>query len=151
MINIQYETARISCTEANAPIYRAIIDSGKPRKFKKSIDRKHDNLRRDYPTFVPGMTTGEYLKQYEELNSRLHLTPVEFTHANRAAPMLDPTVPEVSEDLDPDYVPVQAKRKPATAAQLRKACQTALDLLAKGDIDTAQCVLSGALDAASDI
>lgn len=151
MINIQHETARISCTEANAPMYRAIIDSGKPRKFKKSVDRKHDNLRRDYPTFVPGMTTDEYIEQYAQLNSRLHFIPVEFTHADRAAPMLDPTVPEVLEELDPDYVPVQAKRKPATAAQLRKACQTALDLLAKGDIDMAQCVLSEVLDVASDL
>lgn len=144
MITLHHETTRITCTEENAPVYRAIIDSGKPRKFKRETDHA---IKRDYPVFKPGMTTGEYVALFQSLNSRLQLTAHEFIHADRAAPMLDATQPEVLEEIDPDYIePVtQPKRKAPTAAQYRKACLDALDYLKRGDTDTAQCVLSEVL------
>lgn len=125
MLTIQYDTAKITCTEANAAKYRAIVDSGKFPKTKQKIDRKHDALRRDYPDFRLGMSTAEYVSRYASLNNRLYLGTWAHTHADRAAPMLDATQPEVLEELDPDYVEQAPapKRKAATAAQLRKALE----------------------------
>lgn len=116
MITIQHHTTRLSVTETNAPKYRAIIDSGKPRKLKAAIDRKQDSMRRDYPMFHAGMTTGEYLSRYASLNNRLYLTPWEFTYADRTAPMFDPSEPEAMQlDDDLDYVePPKAPKRKAT-------------------------------------
>jgi len=50
-------------------------------------------------------------------------------------------VPEVLEELDPDYVPGIKARKITT----KQAIVQALDALKAGDIDTAQCILSEAL------
>lgn len=128
MITIQHHTTRLSVTETNAPKYRAIIDSGKPRKFKAAIDRKQDSMRRVYPVFHAGMTTGEYLSQYASLNNRLCLTPWAFTCADRAAPMPDASEPEVMQlDDDPDYIePVKIKKPTVRAAlvALIAACET---------------------------
>lgn len=144
MITIKHNSTTYTVTEANAAKYRAMIDSGKFPKIKRETDYA---IKRDYPAFKPGMTTSDYIARFQSLNSRLSLTAHEFIHADRAAPMLDATQPEVLEEIDPDYIePVtQPKRKAPTAAQYRKACQDALDLLARGDIDTAQCVLSEVL------
>lgn len=122
MLTIQYATARITCTEANAPIYRAIIDSGKPRKFKRGPDA---SIKRDYPDFMPGMSTAEYVGAYASLNDRIALRAIQFTHADRPAPMLDAQWPEVTEEFDPDYIaPAPAtKARKATPAQLRKALE----------------------------
>jgi hypothetical protein len=122
MLTIQHATARITCTEANAPMYRAIIDSGKPRKFKRGPDA---SIKRDYPDFRPGMTTGEYLSRYASLNNRIFLAAIKYDHAERAAPMLDAQWPEVTEELDPDYTaPAPAtKARKTTPAQLRKALE----------------------------
>ena len=47
------------------------------------------------------MSTGEYLRQYAVLNAHVHLLPVSdaFDH-DRPAPMLDPSTPEVLEEVD---------------------------------------------------
>jgi hypothetical protein len=68
-------------------------------------------MRRDYPEFYAGMTTDEYISIFAGLNSRLLLKPWSFTHAARVAPVLDPTTPEVVEELDPDYTPPPPKIK----------------------------------------
>jgi hypothetical protein len=91
------------------------------------------------------MKTADYLALYGALNSRLLLTTLEYAHADRAAAMLDPTQPEVLEELDPDYTPTATTTKRQTAADLRKVIREAYDLLKAGDVDTAQCVLSSAL------
>lgn len=54
------------------------------------------------------MTTEDYLKCYAALNSRLLLTPWTYTHADRPAPMLDATQPEVWEEVDEHYIPTMA-------------------------------------------
>jgi hypothetical protein len=150
MITIKHNSTTYTVTEANAPKIRAILDSGKLPRPKIKIDRQHDATRRDYPAFYPGMTTAEYVALFQGLNSRsrLKLTTHEFTHADRAAPMLDATYPEVTQELDPDYVESvrTEKRKTPTVAQLRKACQDALDSLLNGDIDTAQCILNEVIE-----
>lgn len=145
MITIKHNSTTYTVTEANAAKYRAMIDSGKLPKIKSP---QSTPVKRDYPAFVPGMSTAEYVRQF---NRQFDGVQVKVQHDcpryHMPAPMLDATQPEVLEEIDPDYIePVtQAKRKAPTAAQYRKACQDALDLLARGDIDTAQCVLSEVL------
>ena len=128
MITFTHATTRYTVTEANAAKVRAQLDSGKPPKFKRSTDAKHDSMRREYPVFTPGMSTADYVSRFASLNNRLYLSAWAHTHADRAAPMLDATQPEVLEEIDPDYVEQAPapKRKAATAAQLRAA---ALELI----------------------
>jgi hypothetical protein len=140
MIEFTHKTTQYRVKPENAQAYRAALD--KPKKHKIEA-LSSVNLRRDYPVFEPGMKTADYLALYGALNSRLLLTTLEYAHADRVAPTLDPTRPEVLEELDPDYTPTPTKRQ--TAADLRKVVREAYDLLKAGDVDTAQCVLSSAL------
>jgi hypothetical protein len=121
MIEFTHETTRYTVKPENAQEYRRL--AAKPPAIKRKIDRNHDATRRDYPKFYAGMTTADYVSQYAGLNSRLLLKGEEFIFADRAAPMLDATQPEVLEELDADYVPPawMPKAKPATTAQLRTA------------------------------
>ena len=104
-------------------------------------------MKRDYPDFYAGMTTTDYVSQYASLNSRLLLKGEAFTFADRAAPMLDATQPEVLEELDPDYSPPAWTPSPkkATVASLKAAIAQALESIKQGDTDTAQCILSESL------
>jgi hypothetical protein len=142
MIEFTHKTTQYRVKPENAHAYRAALD--KPKKHKPEA-LSSVNLRRDYPIFEPGMKTADYLALYGALNSRLLLTTLEYAHADRAAAMLDPTRPEVLEELDPDYTPTPTATKRQTAADLRKVIREAYDLLKAGDVDTAQCVLSSAL------
>jgi len=126
MITFTQKTTRYTVKPENAQALRAL--AAKPPKHKIKVDRKYDTMRRDYPAFEPGMTTDEYLSQYAGLNSRLLLTPLKFTHAERAAPMLDASAPEVLEELDADWTPPAPKVKKPTAAQLLKEAEADCDL-----------------------
>jgi hypothetical protein len=125
MLTLTYKTTRITCTEANAPKYRALIDADKPIKFKKPVDRRFDCMRRHYPKFYAGLTTtADYVREYASINDHQHLIALEYTHADRLAPMLDPTAPEVLEELDADYVPtVKQKITPKKALQMIAAIE----------------------------
>jgi hypothetical protein len=87
------------------------------------------------------------VSQYASLNSRLLLKGEGFTFADRAAPMLDATQPEVLEELDVDYVPPTWTPSPKkqTVASLRATIAQALKLLQAGNVDMAQCVLNEAI------
>ena len=98
MITLKFKTTTLRVEEDNAAKYRKIIDSGKIPKIKRPLDNKHSATRRDYPAFYPGMETAEYLSRYASLNNRLHLAPIDFVHADRAAPELDYTQPEAIEE-----------------------------------------------------
>ena len=98
MITMKFNTTTLTVTEANAAKYRKIIDSGKIPKIKRPLDNKHSATRRDYPAFYSGMKTAEYLSRYASLNDRLYLAPINFVHADRAAPELDYTQPEAIEE-----------------------------------------------------
>jgi hypothetical protein len=107
MITIKHASAALQVSPANAEPTRALlalIDKSKGlkgRKFKRASDPKHDSMKREYPTFHAGMTTGEYLSHYSGLNhKRVNLAPVEYMHADRAAPMLDASMPEMIEEVD---------------------------------------------------
>jgi len=93
MLTLQLKTTRLTVTEANAAKYRAIIDSGKLPKMKMPSSTP---IRRAYPRFWPGMTTAEYLDHFAKLNGA-GLHPIKYTHADREAPSLDATHPEVLE------------------------------------------------------
>jgi len=142
MIEFTHKTTQYRVKPENAHAYRAALD--KPKKHKIEA-LSSVNLRRDYPIFEPGMKTADYLALYGALNSRLLLTTLEYAHADRVEPTLDPTQPEVLEELVPDYTPTATATKRQTAADLRKVIREAYDLLKAGDVDTAQCVLSSAL------
>ena len=84
----------------------AIIDKSKGKRGvkltrPKGID-KHDSRKRAFPQFNPRMMlTSDYVTAYVALNhARLHLAPLKIEPAlNRTPPELDPTVPEVLEEL----------------------------------------------------
>lgn len=79
----------------------ALVDKSKGRKGRKlprdKGNPKHNSMSRFYPVFEPGMSTAEYVKLYALQNDRLHLAKVDYMHADRPAPMLDPSIPEVEE------------------------------------------------------
>jgi hypothetical protein len=110
MITFTQETTRYTVRPENAQALRAL--AAKPPKIKRKIDAKHSSMKRAYPAFHAGMTTDDYLGQYAGLNSLLQLKPLKFTHADRAAPMLDASQLEVVEELDPDWIP--KAKKPTT-------------------------------------
>jgi hypothetical protein len=143
MIEFTHATTRYTVKPENAQEYRRL--AAKPPAIKRKVDRNHDATRRDYPQFYAGMTTADYLAQYASLNARLLLKGEGFTFADRAAPMLDPSIPEVLEELDPDYVYTPTKAKKQTVASLKAAIGQALEALKQGDTDTAQCILSESL------
>lgn len=143
MIEFTHATTRYTVKPENAQEYRRL--AAKPPAIKRKVDRSHDSTRRDYPEFYAGMTTADYLAQYASLNARLLLKGEGFTFADRAAPMLDATEPEVIEEPDPDYVYTPTKAKKQTAASLKATITQALALLQAGDVDTAQCVLAEAV------
>jgi hypothetical protein len=150
MIEFTHATTRYTVKPENAQEYRRL--AAKPPKQKNkvtSFDAKNDSMKRTYPEFYAGMTTRDYVTEYAAINSRLLLSETLFNYTDRPAPMLDAAQPEVMEELDPDYVPdflsTTAKPKKQTVASLKVSIVEALALLARGDVDTAQCVLSESL------
>ncbi len=104
MITISHNRATLTVQPQNAESTRellALIDKSKGRKGRKfPKDKghpKHNSMSRFYPAFHAGMTTAEYVKLYALQNDRLHLAKVNYEHADRPAPMLDPSIPEVEE------------------------------------------------------
>jgi hypothetical protein len=147
MIEFTHATTRYTVKPENAQEYRRL--AANPPKIKRKVDAKNDSMKRTYPVFYAGMTTRDYVTEYAAINSRLLLSETLFNYTDRAAPMLDAAQPEVMEELDPDYVPdflsTTAKPKKQTVASLKVSIVEALALLARGDVDTAQCVLSESL------
>jgi hypothetical protein len=109
MINITHNRATFTVQPQNAEPTRellALIDKSKGIKGRKlpkgkAMKREHDSSKRHYPTFYDGMTTAEYIGAYTRLNAYLFVGAsgddriLSYTHADRPAPMLDPTIPEV--------------------------------------------------------
>jgi hypothetical protein len=135
MITFEHHGITVKCKPERAMQYRAAMD--KPPKTTKPKEK------RDFPAFHAGMETADYLSRYASLNNRLLLSAWKFDHADRLAPTLDASAPEVLEELDPDYeyTPTIKARKITP----KQAIIQALDALKAGDIDTAQCILEEAL------
>jgi hypothetical protein len=117
--------------------YRAAID--KPTK-PRAVSEK-----RDYPQWNPTMSTAGYVQAYIRLNERRKMLDCGHTCENYygTPTMYDGSMPEVLEELDPDYEYTPSiKPRKLTAKQ---AIVQALDALKAGDVDTAQCILSEGL------
>ncbi len=111
MITITYNRATFTVKPENAEQTRellALIDKSKGRKGRKlpkdKGQAKHDGSKRHFPAFAAGMSTAEYIRQYTGLNRYLFVGAyaedkiLSYTHADRPAAMLDPSIPEVTEE-----------------------------------------------------
>ena len=151
MLTITHKRARFTLKPENVQETRELLalidktDGQKGAKLKRpKADAKHDSMKREYPAFYAGMETGEYLNKFHELNERKMLSGLAFTFANRAAPMLDASAPEVLEELDPDYV-FTAKPQKATVVSLKATIQRAVTMLESADQAGAIELLKGAV------
>lgn len=110
MITIQYNRAKFTVKPENAQATHdllALIDKSKGKRGAKlTRDKgqdKHDSRKRDYPRFNPMcMLTSDYVTAYVALNhARLHLAPLKIEPTlNRTPHELDPSTPEVLEEVD---------------------------------------------------
>lgn len=142
MIQFTHATTRYTVTEGNAHKYRAALEKPYRHKFIGLTPPRYD-----YPVFVPGMSTADYVTAF---NRQFDGTRVKLAHGcpnyHKPAPMLDPTQPEVLEEIDPNYVeqPRQAKvakRRPG-APELRLALSCILDIQPAADASAADLWLS---------
>ena len=109
MVIIKHARARFRVKPEHAQATHdllALIDKSKGKRGAK-LPRpegiaKHDSRKRDFPQYNPAcMLTSDYVTAYHALNhARLHLAPLKIEPTvNRTPPELDPTVPEVVEEL----------------------------------------------------
>jgi hypothetical protein len=134
MITFEHHGITVKCKPENAMQYRAAMD--KPPKAKTVSEK------RGYPIFKQGMSTADYVSQFNrQFDGSQHKVAHDCPNYYNPAPILDASVPEVWEELDPDYVPTAKARKITP----KQAIVQALDALKAGDIDTAQCILTEAL------
>jgi hypothetical protein len=131
MIEFTHETTRYKVKPENAQAIRAL--AAKPPKIKVKIDAKHNSMKREYPIFQAGMTTEDYLKCFNALNSRIHVMECDYTHAARPAPMLDASQPEVWEEVDEHYIPTTEDIKPAKKLTTRAALVALIEACEEGD------------------
>ena len=109
MITITHNRATLTVQPENAQStydLLALIDKSKGKKGRKLAQdkgiAKHDSRKREFPQFNPAcMLTSDYVTAYVALNhGRLHLAPLKIEPTvNRTPHELDPTVPEVVEEL----------------------------------------------------
>jgi len=109
MITIQHARATFTVKPENAQSTHdllALIDKTKGKRGAKlARDKgqdKHDSRKREFPQFNSfSMLTSDYVTAYVALNhARLHLAPLKIEPAlNRTPHELDPSIPEVLEEL----------------------------------------------------
>jgi hypothetical protein len=109
MITITHARATLTVKPENAQSTHdllTLIDKTKGKRGAKlTRDKgqdKHDSRKRAFPQYNPAcMLTSDYVTAYHALNhARLHLAPLKIEPAlNRTPHELDPTVPEVVEEL----------------------------------------------------
>lgn len=139
MIEFTHTNTRFTVLPQNAQAYRAALD--KPAKHRP-IATSSKNLARSYPIYTPGMGTDDYIRAFQRQFDGIQ-RPIQHECANyyKPATLLDPTQPEVIEELDPDYAPAIKARKITP----KQAIAQAFDALKAGDIDMAQRILMEAL------
>jgi hypothetical protein len=143
MITFTHATTRYTVKPENAQEYRAALNKTAKHKF---LALSSFNLKRSYPNFFPGMSTADYVRVFNvQFDGVQHKIQHDCANYYETAPMLDPSSPEVLEELDPDYIYTPTKAKKQTVASLKAAIAQALEALKQGDTDTAQCVLNEAM------
>jgi hypothetical protein len=147
MIEFTHDSTKYKVNPKNAQAYRAALV--KPKKHKP-VALSTKNLARQYPAYLHGeTTTADYVARFQsQFDGIQHKITHSCENYHKPAPMLDASIPECVEDVNPDYVPefLNKPKKPAqTVAGLKKTIRTALDALATGDTDTAQCLLNEVL------
>lgn len=78
----------------------AIIDKSRGKRGRKFSPQKagpRSASKRTFPIFYPGMSTAEYLVWFHQKNDHLKWKALDYTYADRVAPSLDPSYPEVLE------------------------------------------------------
>jgi hypothetical protein len=111
MIEFTHETTRYKVKPENAQAIRNL--AAKPPKIKIKVDRRFDSMRRHYPKFYAGLTTtADYVREYASINDHQKLIELEYIYADRLAPTLDPTQPEVLEEVDLTIEDIFAMVKP---------------------------------------
>jgi hypothetical protein len=145
MQTFTHESTRYTVAPENVAKYRAALE--KPKKHKpEALSSK--NLARQYPAYLHGhTTTAQYVAAFQsQFNGTQHKIEHRCENYYKPAPMLDAAFPECVEDVNPDYVPTAKTKKPAqTVAGLKNTIRAALELIASGDIDSAQCLLNEAV------
>jgi hypothetical protein len=127
MIEFTHATTRYTVKPENAQAYRAALN--KPAKHKP-VATSSKNLARSYPEFKPGLTTSEYVRRFQsQFDGVQHRIQHDCANYYETAPMLDPSIPEVLEELDPDYVYTPTKAKKQTVASLKAAVVRAIQML----------------------
>jgi hypothetical protein len=112
MITIQHASAMFKVKPEHEQSTRdllAIIDKSKGKRGAKlerpkAIRREHNSGLRTYPTFYSGLSTADYISAYVALNRQFFVGNyaddkiLSYAHADRRAPELDPSTPEVVEE-----------------------------------------------------
>lgn len=130
MIEFVHNDIKVKCKPERALEYKRAIDKPpKPRQVPE---------RRSYPQWNPTMTTEDYLRAYIRMNENKRM--IECKHevmssAFKVPSMYDLSIPEVLEEVDPDYVeaPAKAKPKAVTSAQLKQVLKSLIEAIEHGD------------------
>lgn len=143
MQQFTHESTRYTVKPENAIKYRTLLE--KPKKHKCEA---HKAPRRNYPTFIPGMTTAEYVALFNSQHENLFKPFIlDCPNYHKPAPMLDASYPECVEDENPDFVPMlePVKQKRTSAKELKGLIEKALELLSLGDVSASQSLLKLAI------
>ena len=129
LIEFVHNDIKVKCKPENALKYKQLMDKPpKPRQVPE---------RRSYPQWNPTMTTEDYLRAYIRMNENKRM--IECKHevmssAFKVPSMYDLSIPEVLEEIDPDYVEtVKVKPKAVTSAQLKQALKSLIEAIEHGD------------------
>lgn len=129
MIEFVHNDIKVKCKPENALKYKQLMDKPpKPRQVPE---------RRSYPQWNPTMTTEDYLRAYIRMNENKRM--IECKHevissAFKVPSMYDLSIPEVLEEVDPDYVEtVKVKPKAVTITQLKQALKALIEAVEHGD------------------
>jgi len=126
MIEFTHETTRYKTKPENAQKIRALL--AKPKKYTCEA---HKAVKRGFPVFVAGMSTADYVRQFNGQFDNMYVTlEHDCPNYHCAAPMLDATQPEVWEEVDEHYI---EDIKPAKKLTTRAALVALIEACEEGD------------------
>jgi hypothetical protein len=143
-VEFTHESTRYRCAHETALQLRKTLEK-MPKHKPEALSTK--NLTRQYPAFLAGhTTTAEYVARFQsQFDNLQHPIAHDCANYHKQAAMLDPTQPEVLEEMNPDYTPTQPKPKKRKSAEIMDVIESALNLIRAGDINMAEFVLRRAI------